>query len=115
MMMGGERPDATLSWLRATLGPSLTARLRSDEIRRRLGLYHGDRIPSNERNLTDSRNRVSLIVEYELAAGMNEFLAAGGHDDPRVSYVVANRFPDLETRFASVSYTHLTLPTILRV
>ncbi len=101
LMMGEEPPGATLSWLRSTLGPWLIDRLGSDEIRRRLGLYRGDRIPSNERNLTDSRNRVSLIVEYELAAGMNEFLAAGGHDDPRVAYVVANRFPDLETRSAS--------------
>lgn len=86
------------AWLQQRFVPALIDRVNSVDVRRRIGLYGGDRVPENERNLTDVRNRVSLILEYEVARVTNDLLAEAGVSDLFVSYVVANRFPDLEVR-----------------
>ena len=85
-------------WLRDIYLPALGRRFNTSDSRKRLGLYLDERIPENERNLTDVRNRISLIIEYELARISNDIIAE--HDLPNLfwSYVVANRFPDLEIR-----------------
>lgn len=88
----------TVQWLRKQYLPELMQQFNVIDVRKRLGLYAGDRIPDNERNLTDVRNRVSLVVEYELARLSNRILADSGVDDLFWAYVVANRFPDLEVR-----------------
>ncbi|MFT4912691.1 MAG: hypothetical protein ACI9YM_001270 [Brevundimonas sp.] len=94
----GERPSAeTLDWLNDELLPHITEVLNSPKIRGRLGLYNGEVIPTNERNLTDSRNRVSLIYEYLLADVVSDLMADRNRDE-FCAYVVANRFPDLEIR-----------------
>lgn len=85
-------------WLRQHYLPELIRRFNLPAARKRLGLYQGERIPENERNLTDVRNRVSLIVEYELARISNEIIEEHQLPDLFWSYVVANRFPDLEVR-----------------
>ena len=91
-------PSQTLEWLDDVLLPDICQRLDDESCRKRLGLYSGERIPENERNLTDVRNRVSLILEYEFARVLNDVAIEAGIDDAFVSYVVANRFPDLEVR-----------------
>lgn len=91
-------PVEIARWLRTDYLPHLIDLFNHDDCRKRLGLYQGERIPDNERNLTDVRNRVSLIVEYELARLSNQILAEYGQDNLFWSYVVANRFPDLEVR-----------------
>ncbi len=88
----------TLVWLQDEFLPSVVRRLNDSDSRKRLALYGGDRIPENERNLTDFRNRISLIVEYEFARAITEVLDVAGVDDQFCAYVVANRFPDLEIR-----------------
>jgi hypothetical protein len=98
MLGATNSPQQTASWLRGTYLPELINRFNSDETRKRLGLYQGERIPDNERNLTDVRNRVSLIVEYELARLSNDILNEAHVSSLFWSYVVANRFPDLEVR-----------------
>jgi hypothetical protein len=75
--------------------------LNSTDVRQRIGLYAGERIPQNERNLTDVRNRVSLIIEYEMARIATRILERAEIGDLFWSYVVANRFPDLEVRHNS--------------
>lgn len=98
-MLGAQsQPLQIAQWLRSTYLLELIARFNSDDVRKRLGLYQGERIPDNERNLTDVRNRVSLIVEYELARLSNQILVDAGETALFWSYVVANRFPDLEVR-----------------
>jgi len=98
-MLSAKKDAITLAvWLRSTYLPELAAKFNTPDVRRRLGLYEGERIPDNERNLTDVRNRVSLIVEYELARLSNDILREHGIEDLFWSYVVANRFPDLEVR-----------------
>lgn len=88
--------EKTLDWFELTYLPELLNRINSEKSRRRLSIYGGEQIPTNERNLTDTRNRVGLILEYELARISNEILAENGIDDLFWSYTVANRFPDLE-------------------
>lgn len=101
-VLGGSRaPEAAAAWLRGTYLPAIVERFNGEETRKRLGLYPGEHIPRNERNLTDVRNRVSLIIEYELARLSNEVLGALGEKELFWSYVVANRFPDLEVRWPS--------------
>lgn len=94
----GQKPSIdTLDWLSATLIPLVQEKLNAPSMRRRLGLYAGEVIPTNERNLTDTRNRVSLIYEYLFADTITDELEAQGCDE-FCAYVVANRFPDLEMR-----------------
>lgn len=95
---GNGSPKEIADWLRGEFLVELKKRFNTSDVRRRLALYHGERVPDNERNLTDVRNRVSMIVEYELARLANEILRDGQVDDFFWSYVVANRFPDLEVR-----------------
>ena len=96
-MLSGQAPALEVCrWLRTSYLPVVAALFNTDSARKRLGLYQGERIPENERNLTDVRNRISLIIEYELARLSNGLLEAEGEKDAFWSYVVANRYPDLE-------------------
>lgn len=97
-LLGKESPLATLDFLHDEFMPEVVTELNSAATRRLMALYGGDRIPQNERNLTDVRNRVSLLIEYELAWISNKFLLSQGTDDLFWANVVANRFPDIELR-----------------
>ncbi len=97
-LFGKLEPLQTLIWLNEVFLPKLCQQFNTSDVRRRLGLYAGERIPENERNLTDVRNRVSLIIEYELARVGNDLIVKYGSKDIFFTYVVANRFPDLEIR-----------------
>ena len=63
-LTGAREPLETLAWLRDTFLPVMLKNLNATDVRRRFGIYAGEKIPENERNLTDVRNRVSLVVEY---------------------------------------------------
>lgn len=95
---GRKNPKATLDFLSNEFIPAVVAKLNEPGTRRRMALYGGDRIPENERNLTDVRNRMSLLIEYKLAWVGNDLLEAHGISDLFWTNVVANRFPDLELR-----------------
>jgi hypothetical protein len=90
--------EETLSFLTSEFMPAVVARLNEIGTRRRMALYGGDRVPENERNLTDVRNRMSLLIEYKLAWIGNDILSEAKIDDFFWTNVVANRFPDLEVR-----------------
>ena len=93
-----ETPDKIAKWLREQYFPEIMNRYNSEASRKRFGLYRNEQIPSNERNLTDVRTRMGVLIEFELARISNEILPELGIDDVFWSYVVANRFPDLEIR-----------------
>jgi hypothetical protein len=97
-LSGKAKPLDALDWLQNAFLPEVVAILNTTNTRRRLGIYAGEKIPENERNLTDVRNRVSLIVEYELASITSQLLEDYKAPNLFCSYVVANRFPDLEIR-----------------
>lgn len=88
----------TLAFLSRQLMPAVAERLNETETRCRMALYGGDRVPGNERNLTDVRSRMGLFIEYKLAWIGNDILAEHGIGDIFWANVVANRFPDLEVR-----------------
>lgn len=90
--------EETLSFLTREFMPAVVTRLNEIGTRRRMALYGGDRVPENERNLTDVRNRMSLLIEYKLAWIGNDILSEAKIDDFFWTNVVANRFPDLEVR-----------------
>ena len=98
LLAGGESPLATLAFLTDEFIPAIVAKLNESDTRRRMALYGGDRVPENERNLTDVRNRMSLLIEYKLAWIGNDVMEAHGITDLFWANVVANRFPDLELR-----------------
>jgi hypothetical protein len=98
MLMAENPVGQVLAWLKAEFLPLVLDHMNSADVRRRIGLYGGDRIPENERNLTDVRNRVSLVAEYELARVATRILEERELGGLFFSYVVANRFPDLELR-----------------
>lgn len=86
------------TWLRDTYFPEVVSRFNSEASRKRFGLYQNEQIPANERNLTDVRTRMGVLIEFELAKISNELLLEYEINDFFWSYVVANRFPDLEIR-----------------
>lgn len=98
MLHAEERPDITSRWLRNEYFPLIMERYNSESSRKRFGLYQNEQIPANERNLTDVRTRMGVLIEFELARISNELLPEVGITDIFWSYVVANRFPDLEIR-----------------
>ena len=63
-LSGGAETLEALKWLQDEFLPAVVERLNQTDSRKRLALYGGDRIPENERNLTDFRNRISLIIEF---------------------------------------------------
>ncbi len=97
-LTGQRDPRETAIWLQTEFLPEIRVHLNSENVRRRLGIYSGEKIPENERNLTDVRNRISLVLEYELARIATRLLEDAGIHDLFWTYVVANRFPDLEVR-----------------
>ena len=97
-LTGSVDTHATLQWLQDKFLPLVVHQLNQTDSRKRLALYGGDRIPENERNLTDFRNRISLIIEYEFARTITTMLQSAKITDLFCAYVVANRFPDLEIR-----------------
>lgn len=98
-MLDEHRPPVeAATWLRAEYLRELVSRFNQQHTRKRIGLYQNERVPDNERNLTDLRTRISMIIEYELARISNTLLEELGIDDRFWCYVVANRFPDLEVR-----------------
>lgn len=98
MLTAIPEPIETVRWLRQNYFPEIVHRFNSEGSRRRFGLYQNEQIPTNERNLTDVRTRMGVLIEFELARISNELLSEVGIDDLFWSYVVANRFPDLEIR-----------------
>lgn len=98
MFHATEAPETIANWLRNDYFPELMNRFNSENSRKRFGLYRNEQIPANERNLTDVRTRMGVLIEFELARLSNEILPEMGISDIFWSYVVANRFPDLEIR-----------------
>lgn len=97
-LMGRVPAEKTWAFLSDQFIPEVVKRLNDVGTRRRMALYGGDRVPENERNLTDVRNRMSLLIEYKLAWTGNDILEEAGVEDVFWTNVVANRFPDLEVR-----------------
>jgi len=60
-----------------------------------------ERLPTRQQNLTDSRTRIGVLLEYSFGLALQREIEANGSTGYRISYVVANRYPDLYIRDAS--------------
>lgn len=98
MLKAQNKPAEIAKWLRLKYLPEIRNRFNTDDSRKRFGLYQGENLPSNERNLTDVRTRMGVLIEFEVARISNELLKEYDINDIFWSYVVANKFPDLEVR-----------------
>lgn len=98
MLNAMHQPLEIAQWLRSQYFPEIINLFNNAESRKRFGLYQNEKIPSNERNLTDVRTRMGVLIEFELARISNDLLLDMEIDDIFWSYVIANRFPDLEIR-----------------
>lgn len=90
--------EVILRFLRQTLFPAAIARLNSDTLPVEFGLYDCDVVPTNQRNLTDVRTRMGVLLEYELAKAINALLPTAVRAKLSLTYVIANKFPDLAFR-----------------
>ena len=62
-------------------------------------LFPDDVLPTNQRNLTDVRTRIGILLEYEFARAIAESLQITFDDQGvALTYVIANQFPDLAFR-----------------
>jgi hypothetical protein len=98
MLTAQNRPVQISQWLRDVYFPEVIARYNSENSRKKFALYQNEQVPTNERNLTDVRTRLGVLIEFELSRISNELLLELGINDIFWSYVIANRFPDLEAR-----------------
>ncbi len=85
-------------FLENELVPEAVTSLNDSCLQRRLLVFDDEKLPTNQRNLTDFRTRLGVLIEYEFGRALDELLASKGLTDAQVVYVVANRFPDLEIR-----------------
>lgn len=92
---------ATLDWFRREYFPEVMRRINSKESRCRMALYPGDHLRTNERNLTDTRTRIGILLEHDFTRISNEIIKDEGIGDLVWTYVVSNRFPDLEVHSSS--------------
>ncbi len=65
---------------------------------RQMGKLAIERLPQNERNLTDVRTRLGVLLEYALATVINAHWQERLGGDHTLCFVVANRYPDLVSR-----------------
>jgi len=99
-LLSGDEPDVekALNYLRKRLFPEAISLMNKGTLLREFPLYDDDPIPTNQRNLTDVRTRMGVLLEYELAKAINSLLPEGLKKDLILTYVIANRFPDLAIR-----------------
>lgn len=60
-----------------------------------------ERLPTHQRNLTDARTRIGVLLEYSFGLALQNAMRTNGATGYRLSYVVAHRYPDLMIRDVS--------------
>ena len=92
-------PEAVLEFLDEELLPQAVNILNKDTLPLAVALFPDDVFPTNQRNLTDVRTRIGILLEYEFAKAVAASLPTAIRDQGiALTYVIANRFPDLAFR-----------------
>ena len=90
---------AILRCLTAELMPKAIRMMNTRTLPKEVQLLPEDKLPTNQRNLTDFRTRIGILLEYQLAQAVNATLPSSIKSAGLVlTYVVANQFPDLAFR-----------------
>ena len=74
MLSATPSPKQIAQWLRTQYFPEIVSRFNHESSRKRFGLYQNEQLPANERNLTDVRTRMGVLIEFELARISNDLL-----------------------------------------
>ena len=92
-------PEAVLEFLNMDLLPRAVDILNKDALPWTVALFPDDVLPTNQRNLTDVRTRIGILLEFEFAKAVAALLPAQSREK-RISLtnVIANQFPDLAFR-----------------
>ena len=94
-----ENPERVLEYLTDQLLPRAVEMLNEEMLPRAVPLFPEDALPTNQRNLTDVRTRIGILLEYEFAKAVTASLPAAVQERGiDLTYVVANQFPDLAFR-----------------
>ncbi len=92
-------PVAVLRCLDEELVPHAVRIMNEAALPLAVVLFPDDVLPTNQRNLTDVRTRIGILLEYEFAKAVTEALPAAIRDQGiALTYVIANQFPDLAFR-----------------
>ena len=91
--------EEVLEFLEKKLLPCAVDILNMVSLPEAVVLFPGDVLPTNQRNLTDFRTRIGILLEYEFAKAVTESLDLAMDDQGvTLTYVIANQFPDLAFR-----------------
>ena len=92
-------PEAVLTYLGEELIPQAISIMNNDTLPLAVALFPNDALPTNQRNLTDVRTRIGILLEYEFAKAVTASLpSAVKEQGVALTYVIANQFPDLAFR-----------------
>lgn len=90
--------EEILRALQEQLFPDAIKAMNEETLPFQFALFGADVVPTNQRNLTDVRTRMGVLLEYELAKAINGLLPAEARQAVTLTYVIANKFPDLAFR-----------------
>ena len=90
--------EQVLAGLREHLFPQALRILNDEVLPVQFSLFRDDVVPTNQRNLTDVRTRMGVLLEYELGKAITALLPREAKEKLSLTYVIANKFPDLAFR-----------------
>lgn len=90
--------EAILASLRSDVLPQALNILNSESLPVQFPIFREDIIPTNQRNLTDVRTRMGMLLEYELCKAIVTLLPEEVRNEIMLTYVIANKYPDLAFR-----------------
>lgn len=93
-------PDPLVEALNASLLRGAITRYNSEFGPRYFGRPPSEPIPTEPRRLTEFRTRIGPLIEYGLGVTIDAMLEEDYHEDLRLSFVPATRFPDFYVRNA---------------
>ena len=93
-----DAPRALVDAFNDDILPSAVDALNRTVSVRQISKLVTERLPQNERNLTDARTRLGVLLEYALATVINAEWQQKLGGEYALAFVVANRYPDLVSR-----------------
>lgn len=87
-----------VEWLNEEVLPKAIDRVNTNKFKLMTSKLLSERLPQNQRNLTDARTRIGTLLEYCLAVELNDLLSDYQLEGFITGFVLANRYPDLVVR-----------------
>lgn len=94
-------PQESMNLLKKQIISPSIKRMNADSLPVQFALYGDQYVPKNQTNLGDVRTRMGSLLEFEIAKAMQECIRELSIEDVFVTYIVANKYPDLAIRSGS--------------